>query len=136
MTTILSKPEKMDDIRDREDVFLLVTTFYQKVRADAEIGHFFNTIITDWDEHLQKLTDFWESNLFFKAKFRGNPMKAHVAVDQQFDHAIQMEHFGQWLNLWVATIDALFEGELANRAKNNARKMATHLYMTIYENRR
>ncbi len=46
-----------------------------------------------------------------------------------------MEHFGEWINLWLETIDEHFAGELANRAKNNARKMASHLYLNIFEAR-
>ncbi|MDT8346899.1 MAG: group III truncated hemoglobin [Flavobacteriaceae bacterium] len=125
----------MNDITNRADVQLLVTTFYTQIRKHETLGVFFNEMITDWDEHLEKLTDFWESNLFFKAKFKGNPAQAHIQVDQHFQHSIKMEHFGMWLNLWVATIDSLFEGELANRAKANARKMATHLYITLYQAR-
>lgn len=122
-------------IESRDDVYLLVSTFYGKVRTSEFIGRFFNEIIHNWDEHLEKLTDFWESNLFFKAKYKGNPRLAHIQVDSHFSNIIQQEHFGEWLNLWIQTIDELFEGELAERAKNNARKMATHLYLSFYESR-
>lgn len=125
----------MNDIKNRADITLLVHAFYTKVRNSKEIGHFFNDTITDWDTHLEKLTDFWESNLFFKAKFKGNPAVAHVKLDKKYEHAIQSEHFGYWLNLWFETIDSMYEGELASRAKNNARKMASHLYLTIFESR-
>ncbi len=123
------------DIKTREDVFLLVSGFYKKVRKDPEIGHFFNEVIRDWDTHIEKLTDFWESNLFFKALYKGNPQKVHVRVDQENNQEISSYHFGIWLNLWFATIDELFEGELANRAKNNARKMSSHLYLKIFQAR-
>jgi len=123
------------DIASREDVYLVVSTFYSQVRKNSFIGNYFNETITDWDEHLEKLTDFWETNLFYKAKYKGNPMRVHGEVDQKFGGKITSEHFGEWLNLWVQTIDSLFEGELANRAKNNAAKMATHLFMNIYQNR-
>ena len=33
-------------ISNREDINVLVTRFYEKVREDAEIGHFFNSTIT------------------------------------------------------------------------------------------
>lgn len=124
------------DIKTREDVFLLVSGFYKKVRQNPEIGHFFNEFIQDWDAHLDKLTDFWESNLFFKALYTGNPQKVHVKVDQENHQEISSYHFGIWLNLWFETIDELFEGELANRAKNNARKMSSHLYLKIFEARK
>lgn len=125
----------MNDLKTREDVFLLVSTFYGKVRKNEFIGKYFNETIADWDEHLEKLTDFWETNLFFRPKFKGNPMRAHIQVDRNFDHEITSEHFGEWLNMWIETIDSLFAGELASRAKNNASKMATHLFMGMYESR-
>ena len=124
-----------NDIKTREDVFMLVSGFYTKVRKNPEIGYFFNNVITDWDEHLQKLSDFWESNLFFKATYAGNPQKAHVKVDRENDQSVTSYHFGIWLNLWFQTIDELFEGELAERAKTNARKMSSHLYLKIFQAR-
>lgn len=123
------------DIQNREDVSLLVTTFYGRVRKNPEIGNFFNEMIQDWPEHLEKLTDFWETNLFMVSKFRGNPMLAHKKVDDSFNHAIEQRHFGEWLNMWFSTIDELFEGERANLAKNRARNMAHHLFMNIYMSR-
>ena len=51
------------------------------------------------------------------------------------DNKITEYHFGIWLNLWFQTIDELFEGEMAQRLKNNARKMSTHLFLRIYQGR-
>ncbi|RAV29323.1 group III truncated hemoglobin [Sinomicrobium soli] len=125
----------MDDIKNRKDVAHLVRTFYKQVREDTEIGPFFNGMISDWEEHFEKLTDFWESNLFLKGKYRGNPRIAHARVDAAFDHSLESRHFGVWLNIWFATVDSLYTGELAERAKHNARKMSTHLFMAIYRDR-
>lgn len=124
------------DLQNREDVFKLVSIFYGKVRKNEHLGPIFNEIIKDWPEHLEKLTDFWETNLFLMRKFRGNPMTAHVSVDQKFDNTIEMRHFGEWLNMWYQTLDELFDGEKANLAKNRARNMSTHLFMNIYQNRK
>lgn len=122
-------------IENREDIKLLVTTFYDKIRADEEIGFFFNETITDWAEHLEKLTDFWEMNLFGTKKYTGNPILAHNAVDKRFDQRITPNIFGIWLNLWFATLDELFEGENVEILKRRARKMQTFLYMNIFESR-
>jgi len=126
---------KKNDLKTREDVFNLVSRFYKKVRQNPEIGHFFNEIIQDWDEHLEKLTDFWESHLFGKAIYHGNPKKAHIEVDQHSNGQIATYHFGIWLNMWFETIDELYEGELAERAKTNARKMSTNLFLKMFEAR-
>ncbi len=123
------------EIQTRNDVFNLVSTFYKKVRANIEIGPFFNETIEDWPAHIEKLTDFWETNLFFVNKFQGNPMKTHQEVDEQFNHSLEQKHFGEWLNLWFETVDELFVGDKANIAKNRARNIASHLFMHIYQER-
>ena len=123
------------EIKNREDVHKLVTTFYDAVRKDELLGPIFNSIITDWEEHLEKLTDFWESNLFFKKKYTGNPLTKHVEVDKQQKGAINEMHFGVWLNLWFQTIDNLFVGEKAQLAKNRARNMGTFIHLKIFEAR-
>lgn len=125
----------MKDIQNREDVFLLVDTFYKVVRKDALLGFIFNQIIQDWESHLEKITDFWETNLFVTIhKYQGNPLDVHVQVDQEVDNQITQQHFSRWLLLWVNTIDGLFVGENAQNAKMRARKMGTYLFMKIVEN--
>ena len=123
-------------IENRADVNLLVHAFYAKIRADKEIGFFFNETIQDWEEHLEKLTDFWETNLFAVKKYNGDPIAAHNEVDKRFDYKISPNEFGIWLNLWFETLDELFEGENVAILKRRARKMGTFLYMNIFENRR
>ena len=59
------------EIENRADVFFLVDTFYTKIRADDLLGPIFNGVIDDWPSHLERLTDFWETNLFFVNKFKG-----------------------------------------------------------------
>ncbi len=123
------------EIKNREDVKLLVTSFYKKIRVHEILGPIFNGIITDWDTHLDLLTDFWETQLFLKRKYHGNPVTAHQEVDDKMNHTITSEHFGLWLNLWFETLDELFEGETAWIAKNRAQKMSTMLFMQIFQHR-
>lgn len=123
------------DIKTRADIYQLVAQFYTKVRKDEVLGPFFNGTIEDWDAHFEHLTTFWESSLFLKTKYNGNPLEAHIKVDQAFDHSISELHFGLWLNLWYETIDELFKGEYAENAKRRARKMSTFLYLKIFEAR-
>jgi len=127
------------DIQNREDVFLLVSEFYKKVRKDTVLGPFFNNVITDWDAHLERLTTFWESSLFMTKKLEhryiGNPLEVHVKVDGENNHTITELHFGIWLNLWFETLAEYFDGEVAENAKRRARKMGTFLYMNIFQAR-
>ena len=123
------------DITNRDDVYQLVTEFYALVRKDDLLGPIFNGIITDWEGHFEKLTDFWESNLFFQKKYKGNPLVKHVEVDKKQERPINEIHFGVWLNLWFQTIDRLFEGDRAQLAKNRARNMGTFIHLKIFEAR-
>jgi hemoglobin len=123
-------------IENRADIVFLVHQFYDKIRADAEIGFYFNTMIKDWDAHLEKLTDFWETNLFAVKKYKGNPHAVHNEVDAHFGSIITAEVFGIWLNHWFQTIDEHFEGENADTLKRRARKMSTFLFMSMFEHRK
>jgi hemoglobin len=52
------------------------------------------------------------------------------------DGKINELHFGTWLNLWFQTIDELFDGEMAQIAKNRARNMGSHLHIAIFNARK
>lgn len=127
----------MDTIKNRQDINTLVKLFYSKVRKDKTLGPIFNSHISDeqWSAHIEKLTDFWETNLFGISKFKGSPSAKHINVDKNLNYTIEQTHFGVWLQLWFETIDQLFEGELALRAKQSARKMSTGQYLTIWNHR-
>lgn len=124
----------MDQITTRADIQKLVHRFYGKIREDQLLGPIFNQHIAEhqWPEHLEKLTDFWETNLFGIPKFKGSPTQKHIQVDKNLNYTIEQRHFGQWVQLWFATIDELFEGDLADRAKNAARKMSTGQFLAIW----
>lgn len=127
----------MKTIENRNDINLLVNTFYAKIRKDELLGPIFNSHIPNeaWPAHLSKLTDFWETNLLGVPKFKGNPSGAHIKVDKNLNYGVEQKHFGQWLQLWFQTIDELFVGLLADRAKNAARKMSTGQFMVMWYNR-
>lgn len=124
------------ELKARPEISFLVRTFYAKVREDELIGPIFNDRITDWETHLERLTDFWETNLCFVRNYKGDPLAVHVQVDKANEGAITQEHFGRWLQLWFSTIDEYFVGDNAAIAKNRARNMSTHLFMKMYAARK
>lgn len=127
----------MKQIENRNDINILVNNFYSKIRKDDLLGPIFNAHIPDdkWKEHLDKLTDFWETNLFGVAKFKGNPTQKHINVDKNLKYSIEQTHFGRWLQIWFGTLDELYEGEYADKAKNSARKMSTGQFLSIWQQR-
>ena len=122
---------------------LLTTMFFLLILHDKDgfaggIGTtagsaIFNGMITDWEHHLQHLTNFWSNQLFIeRGTYRGNPIAVHQKVDNFTKNAINEMHFGIWINHWFATLDEHFEGENANIAKNRARNIASNIHLNIF----
>ena len=80
-------------------------------------------------KHLELLVKFWDLNLLGNPGFDGNPGEAHHHTDKQFKNTITTDHFDQWTSLWSETIDELFEGPMAEKAKNKAKNMASYNFV-------
>lgn len=111
--------EKTRDILTLEDIKSLVDAFYEKVRQDALLAPIFNERIKDnWPQHLEKMYAFWETVLLDGRTYPGSPFPPHARLP--VDHS----HFQRWMELFILTVDALFQGVKAYEAKWRARKMA------------
>ncbi|MCB0737347.1 MAG: group III truncated hemoglobin [Bacteroidetes bacterium] len=122
----------MPDLTTRQHIETLITQFYQKAMADELIGHFFSDVIAlNLDEHLPKICDFWESTLFYKGNYSGNPMQVHIALNQK--SKMQPAHFERWLALFNQTIDELFDGPTALLAKTRAQSIATTMQIKLLQ---
>lgn len=105
----------MKKLETREDIELLVNSFYAKVVKDETIAFFFNDIAkVNWDKHLPKMYSFWETILFGQMSYKGNPMAVHFPINQM--EAMEKKHFDKWLELWKNTIEENFIGENADMA--------------------
>jgi len=111
------------DIYSREDVELLVDTFYEKVKANAIIGYIFNDIAkVDWKNHLPRMYSFWASILLGEHSFSGNPMDRHIQLSKIAP--MTDKEFSEWLKIFTQTTDDLFEGEKSEDAKTRASNIA------------
>lgn len=120
------------DIENREDIELLVDSFYKKVVHDEVIGFIFNELANiDWEKHMPIMYNFWETTLFHKAIYKGNPMKVHVDLNKKV--VLKKEHFDQWLSMFNATVNELFVGEKAELAKTRALSIATVMQIKIHQ---
>lgn len=118
------------DIENRDDVIRLVNTFYDKVKPDESIGHFFNKVVqVDWEKHLPVMYNFWENIIFHTGSYTGNPMNAHMLIHGK--SPIQKEHFNRWIQLFNETVDELFEGTKAEQTKQRALSIATVMQINI-----
>lgn len=128
----------MKTIKTREDVSLLVNTFYSNIRKDTLLGPIFNHSIPEqeWEAHIEKLTDFWMTLLFGVPLFKGNPAMKHIKVDKEQNHQLDQEHFEHWLYIWETTIDDLFDCNLSQNAKYVARNIAEKQLILILNKRK
>lgn len=118
------------DIESRADIELLVDTFYIKVKKDKLIGYFFNEVVDlNWEVHIPIMYNFWESVLLHHPTYRGNPMEAHVRLDQK--SAMHQQHFDRWLQLWDETVEELFEGVKATETMQKAKSMAFLIHSKV-----
>lgn len=113
----------MKDIENRQDIELLVNSFYSAVKENSLLRPIFEDVSKiDWDHHLPRMYDFWETILFGKEGFKGNPMLKHILLSRQTE--MNREHFSAWLALWQQTIDQHFAGPKATEAKQRAQSIA------------
>jgi hemoglobin len=99
-------------IENKQDVSLLVNTFYDKVLRNDELKPFFAQL--DFKMHLPKMIHFWSFVLIDEPGYSTNVTDKHMQMP------IKQEHFDIWLGLFNATVDELFEGEKADIAKQRA----------------
>lgn len=111
------------DITSRTDIELLVNSFYTSVQHDELIGPIFNDVAkVDWDKHLPKMYDFFETVILGQKGFKGNPMETHFKLNNEFP--LKSEHFERWKNLFYNAINTNFEGDNASVAKQKATSIA------------
>jgi hemoglobin len=106
----------MRDIETKEDIKLLVDTFYHNIREDELLAPKFALRIDGekWPIHLEKMYRFWGTLLLYTQEYSGSPFDKHIGL------GIDATHFNRWLTLFDNTVDALFKGEKADTAKERA----------------
>lgn len=121
------------DIENRDDIYALVKTFYVKLMSDENMMHFFEDFKdpTHLEAHLKILVDFWDNILFYSGGYRKNAMQPHL--DLQQEKPFSELHFNHWLSSFNASVDELFEGEVAGAAKSRALSIAIVMKIKISE---
>ena len=123
--------KELPDITGKPDLVRLVDSFYEKVRADPQLGHVFDTAAeVHWETHLPKLYDFWDSVLFRAGTYRGNPIAVHANLLPLTDMGWPL--FERWLELFRLTVEQHFSGERAGHIVRSAEDMAGVIYSRIH----
>lgn len=111
-----------------EQLGRLIPIFYERVRADAEIGPLFTEAVGDWPEHLERLIAFWSSVMLTSGRYKGSPMAAHMRHKSQITPAM----FDRWLSIWGSTTDELMTVAVAKALQAKAARIADSLKLSLF----
>ncbi|MBS1768890.1 MAG: group III truncated hemoglobin [Acidobacteria bacterium] len=113
----------MKDIQERADLEKLLWKFYETAIADEEIGHHF--IDLNLDKHIPVITDFWEKVLFGRPVYFNSPLVPHIDLHEK--SPLLPDHFARWIEIFYATLDEFFAGEVVEDAKMRAAFVARNM---------
>lgn len=103
----------------------VVHGFYDRVRADAELGPIFADRIHDWAPHLARMVDFWSSVALMTGRYHGAPVPAHAKLP------VTGAHFDRWLALFRQTATELCPPAGAAHLILRAERIARSLHMAV-----
>lgn len=113
------------DISTRKDIEKLMTRFYSLTLDDLVIGFIFTDIADfDLDSHIPVISDFWETVLFGTSKYKGSSRVMDVHMDLNKKVPLKKGHFDRWLYLFNKSVDEMFAGPYADKAKGTASGIA------------
>jgi hemoglobin len=122
--------EGLHDIRDRADCERLVRAFYSRALVDPIIGFIFVDVAhLDLEAHVPRITSFWETILLGGQSYTGGAFRPHAMIHTRAP--LRRGHFERWLWLWRTTVDELFAGERAERAKAHAERVANAFHARL-----
>lgn len=118
------------DIIGRCDIDQLVAVFYRRALSDDILFKYFVELrFGELDHHLPKITDYWDTKLFHTGRYREDSLQVHLRLNAL--HRLQASDFLRWMELWQSTIDELFVGKTATRAKFIGAEMCCIFYSRI-----
>lgn len=106
----------------------LIPAFYDRVRADADIGPLFNAAVHDWADHLEKLVAFWSSVMLTSGRYKGSPVAEHL----KHKGAITPAMFDRWLAIWADTTNELLAPAAAAALQAKAARIAESLQLALF----
>ncbi|WAC90331.1 group III truncated hemoglobin [Mycobacterium sp. Aquia_213] len=120
----------MQDLVDRADVEALLRRFYARVLIDEVLIEPFAELRSEGlDAHIPTMCDFWETVLFRAGRYRGSALTAHRVIHQRTP--LSGKHFVRWLTVWRDTVDEMYRGPAAERAKLQAARIAWAMHRRL-----
>ncbi len=113
---------------DEALIAMVVETFYEKIRNDAQLGPIFNTRIEGrWPQHLAKMKDFWSSLMLTTGRYKGRPMQVHVKMSE-----VTPQDFTRWLELFRDNAREVCAPDIAELFIIRAEKIAESFQLGMF----
>ncbi|SPM32379.1 Truncated hemoglobin YjbI [Mycobacterium rhizamassiliense] len=120
----------MNDLVDGADVEALLHRFYDRVLVDEVLAEPFAELrSTGLDAHIPTMSDFWQTVLFRAGRYRGSALNVHRGVHDRTP--LSARHFVRWLTVWRETVDEMYRGPAAERAKVQATRIAWAMHRRL-----
>lgn len=119
------------DIESREDLYKIVSLFYQKLLTDDLLEHFFVAFreFEPLEQHLSILVDFWSGVLFHSGSYAKNALQPHIKMHRK--EPFRVEHFERWMLLFKGAVDQLYQGQNAEVLKNRAESIRVVMQLKV-----
>ena len=98
------------EIESVDDIRLMVDVFYECARKDELLAPIFRKI-KDSAPHKEMLYRYWENQILNESLGQDEPFPEHISL------MFSTQHFIRWLGLFLHTIDTLYSGAIADKAK-------------------
>ena len=118
------------DLDCRENIERFVDSFYQRLLADEQLAPIFVDVAQiDLAVHLPHIKDYWCKLLLAEKGYQRHTMNIHRQLHDK--RALHEEDFRRWLEFFIATAEADFSGERAERAKQVAATIAANMQKSL-----
>lgn len=105
----------------KENLNILVVTFYTRVLKNEKIAPFFIEKLGDdmksdiWQKHITLLTNFWYTISHGRGDYNGSPFAPHMQIS-----GLDKESFETWIRLFFSSVDKIYEEDIANKFKERS----------------
>ena len=98
------------EIKSVDDIRLMVDVFYQRARKDELLAPIIRKI-KDSAPQREMLYQCWENQILNESLGQDEPFPEHISL------MFSTQHLIRWLGLFLQTIDTLYTGPIADKAK-------------------
>ncbi|MFK7732946.1 MAG: group III truncated hemoglobin [Pseudomonadales bacterium] len=121
---------KRSDLQSRDDIERFVSAFYQQLLNDPKLAPIFVDVAKiDLNQHKPLIIAYWEKLLLGGTAYKRHTMNIHRAVHSK--RPLHDHDFQRWLAFFTQTMDELYAGPLADRAKSIAATIASNMQASL-----